>query len=259
MSCSRRLRRRTALRSTVARRCRGARFLGRHRRRVIRRTGGLGWHYAFAAELAGLSRRCHCRTAVIVRGPQSGILPGRSHMLHLCRNRRRMRLPRVSFFSRRRPRLHSTLSAVERNVRLVVHDDGLVDVDVGDVNCAYIHHGGIVEKRAAAPFAAAKAASKVTEAVVNAAVKADLGAPVAAVPCVGAVVPTPVTGRPKEARLRSLHPGSRHPIVAVIVIPCPVAGSPQITFAGTQRHLVNRQRRRTDAHRDANADLRRRC
>jgi hypothetical protein len=226
---------------------------------VIRRTGGLGWHYAFAAELAGLSRGCHCRTAVIVRGPQSGILPGRRHMLHLRRDRRRMRLPRISFFSRRRPRLYAALPAVERNVRLVVHDDRFVDIDVGDVHCVYIHHSGVVEERPATPFAATKAGAVVAEAIVNATVKSDLRTPIAAVPGVYAIIPTPVARSPQEACFWRLYPGSGHPVVAVVVIPGPVAGSPQITFAGTWRHLVNRQRWRADAHRDANADLRRRC
>jgi hypothetical protein len=141
-------------------------------------------------------------------------------------------------------------------VRFVIYDHGAVYVDIGDVNCVYVHDRGVVEEMALAPFAAAEALAAISKAIVDSAVKADMRPPVTAVPNVEAVVPSPISGSPQQARFGHFHPSARHPVVAIIVIPGPISGSPHIAFAGTNGLFVNRQRRWTDAHRDADANLR---
>ena len=75
---------------------------------------------------------------------------------------------------------------------------------------------------------------------------------------VNAVVPSPVAGSPQQADGTD-HPGAGHPVVTGVVVPGPVAGSPQIAGAGAERLLINRQRGRSDADRDADRNLRGRC
>jgi hypothetical protein len=167
-----------------------------------------------------------------------------------------MLLMSVGFFLRRGTPLHSTRTAIECNVGFVIHDHRTVHVDIGDVNRVYVHDGRVVEEMALAPFAAAEALAAVSKAVVDSTVEADMRAPVTAIPNVDAVVPSPVSRSPQQARFGRFHPGAGHPVVAIVVIPCPISGSPHITFAGTNGLLVNRQGGWTDAHRDADANLR---
>jgi hypothetical protein len=177
-------------------------------------------------------------------------------MLSLRRHRRPVLFMSVGFFLRRGTPLHSTRTAIECNVGFVIHDNRAVHVDVGDVYSVHVHDGGVIEERAAAPFAAAKALAAVSKAVVDSAVEADMRAPVTAVPNVEAVVPSPVSRSPQQARVGSFHPSAGYPVVAIVVIPGPIAGSPHIAFAGANGLLVNGQGGWLDPDRDADANLR---
>jgi len=223
---------------------------------MISRSSSLRLHHTASAEVAGPRRGCYRRTSVIVRREQSLILAGRMLMLGLGRHRRLVLFVRPGFLLRSRASLHSAMAAVECHMAVVVHDHRSVDVNVGDVHRIHTHHCGVVEERAATPFAAKKSYAAVTESVVNAAIESDVRSPIAGMPQIDAVAPTPVTRSPQQAH-RSHYPRAWHPVVAIIVVPCPVTGSPEIARAGANRLFVNWQSRRTDADRNANADLRR--
>ncbi len=167
---------------------------------------------------------------------------------------------RVLFFLRGWTSLHSAPATVKGYVGFVVHDDCLVHVNVGDADGVHVHDGGVVEERSATPFAAAKARAAVSKAVVNPAVEANMRSPVAAIPCVDSVIPTPVAGGPQQARLRHFNPRAGNPVITVIVVPCPISGSPHKTLSRADRLFVNRQRRRfdSDGNVDADRELRRR-
>jgi len=193
---------------------------------------------------------------VIVRREQSLILACCMLMLGLGRHRRLVLFVRPGFLLRSRASRHATPAAVECHVAVVVHDHRSVDVNVGDVDRVHTRHCAVVEESAAAPFAAKKSYAAVAESVVNAAIESDVRSPVAAMPQIDAVAPTPVTRSPQQAH-RSHYPRAWHPVVAVIVVPCPVTGSPEIARAGANRLFVNWQSRRTDADRNADPNLRR--
>jgi hypothetical protein len=154
------------------------------------------------------------------------------------------------FFFVRGTGLNAALAAVERHV-ILVHDHGLF-VDGGHIG--YVGHGAVVVERPAAPFSATKADAAVAEAVVHSAVEADVRAPITAVPSIHAVGESPVAGGPQQA-YRCNHPGARHPVVASIVIPAPVARSPHVAGARTDGLGVNGQRRRSDTNGDPDNNL----
>ena len=159
----------------------------------------------------------------------------------------------VGFLLRRRPGSYSALAAVEGHVRFVIHDDCAVHVDISDYRGVHVHHSGVVEEMAFAPFAAIEAVTAVSKSVINAAIESDLRSPVAGIPNVKAVVPTPVARGPQIAGFGRFYPRAGHPVVAVIVIPSPVTGRPHIAVAGADRLLVDGQWGRTDPHRNAYA------
>src|ERR1700733_7173721 len=127
-------------------------------------------------------------------------------LLHLRRNRRGVGFVRVGLLFSSWADLNAALAAVKGNVVFVVHNHCAVNVYIGDCGCVYMHDGGVVEESAATPLAAAKSYPPVSEAVVNAAIEADLRPPIATVPCIDAIVPSPVPGSPEEPRSRRLHP-----------------------------------------------------
>src|SRR5580698_8880093 len=238
---------------TIAGGCGRARLLGRHGRGMVRSSRSLSSYYAASAEYARFCCGGHGGRAVIVRGEQSLVLTGGMLLPNLCCDRRRMLFAGIFFFPGSRAGRDATFTAVEGDMGLVVDDDRLVNVHVGDVDGVHMHHGGVVEERAAAPFAADEAFAAVAESVINAAIEADVRAPVSSVPGIDTVVPSPVARRPKHAD-GSDHPGAGHPVVSGVIIPSPVTGRPQIAGARTDGLLVNGKRRRADANRDANAD-----
>jgi hypothetical protein len=103
-------------------------------------------------------------------------------------------------------------------MRFVSYDHRPVHVNISDMHGIHMHHRGVIEKSAMAPFSTDKAHASISEAVVNAAVKSDMRSPIATVPRVEAVVPAPVAGSPQHPD-GSDYPGARHPVVAIIVAP----------------------------------------
>jgi hypothetical protein len=81
--------------------------------------------------------------------------------------------------------------------------------------------------------------------------------PVTTIPNVEAIIPTPVAWGPKHSD-RSKHPCARYPVVAIVVIPRPVARRPDVALTGTEGLNINRQRRWADSNRNSDADLGRR-
>jgi len=194
---------------------------------------------------------------MVLAREQSTVLARGVFMLQLRRNRAAMRFVGVGCLLRRGTCRDSAVSAVVRHMRIIVYDGGPV-IDVGDVCDIHIRHRPVVEKFAAAPFAAGEAFAEVSETVINAAVESDMRTPIAGIPNIEAIVPTPVSGGPQKAYFRGYDPGAGHPVVAVIVAPRPVSGCPYKARAGAEGLRVNRQRRRTNSHGNADANFCRR-
>src|SRR6266478_3626552 len=159
---------------------------------------------------------------------------------------------RCSLLLRSGPRADTAVAAVEADTGMVVHDDRLV-IDIGHVGDATV-----VEKSVTSPLPAEKADAAVAKAVVDATVKADVRTPVAAVPNVESIIPTPVARSPEHPN-GGEYPGSGHPVIAIVVIPSPVPGRPEIAGAGAKGLRVNRQRWRADPNRNSHRNLRGRC
>src|SRR6267143_610818 len=148
---------------------------------------------------------------------------------------------RCRFLLRSGPRADAAVAAVEADTGIVVHDDRRV-----------------IDKCVPSPLPAEKADAGVAKAVVDATVKADVRTPVAAVPNVESIIPTPVARSPEHPN-GGEYQGSRHPVIAIVVIPTPVSGRLEIAGAGAKGLHVNRQGWRTDPNRNSHRNLRRRC
>jgi hypothetical protein len=155
------------------------------------------------------------------------------------------------FFGVRRTRVNAAFPAVKCDVGIVVNDYGPIDIDVLDVDAVHVHHSGVIEESAVAPFSADETDAAVAETVVNAAVEADVWSPISGMPGVDAIAPAPVAGGPEQADGRS-YPGSGHPVVAIVIAPGPVAGGPQMAGPRADGLLVNWKRGRSEP--DGNAD-----
>src|SRR5580704_16245705 len=161
-----------------------------------------------------------------------------------------MMLPSIVFFFSRRPLIDTPITAV-------VADPVYVDVFnarvIGVVNDRLVHaiHVGVVVKMIMIPAAAFVAAPPVAKSIVDAAIKSNVRAPIAFVPQKRRAAPTPISRSPKEAGLRSQDPSPGHPVI-IISIPCPITGRPDVAFCGTDRLLINGQRRRTKRYGNSN-------
>src|SRR5579863_4285316 len=176
-------------------------------------------------------------------------------MLVLRGYRRDMPLVGILLLLRRWTGFYSALSAVKRNVRIVVHDHRVVHIDIPDHGGIHVHDGGVVEEGASTPLSAIKTGAKVSEPVIDAAIEANVWTPVAGIPEIKTVIPTPISGRPQETRLRRFHPGARHPVVSIVVVIGPVAGNPHEALARTNGLLIHRKRRGPEANRNADSHL----
>ena len=132
---------------------------------------------------------------------QSAVLACGLLMLELRRDWSAVRFVGPGLLLRGGTRGYSALSAVEGHVRVVIYDDGLV-IDIGHVRDVHIGDRAVVEERATAPFAACEAFAEVSEAVINATIESNMRAPIACIPEIEPVVPTPVSGSPQEANFR---------------------------------------------------------
>ena len=153
-----------------------------------------------------------------------------------------------------RSRIGSTVAAVVADaVHARIVDDRLV-VRVMNDRGVYVHDRGVVEELPSLPVSALKASAHVSESIKNAAVEADLLSPVASVPDVNAVAPSPISWSPQETNFGRENPRAGHPVVvAVVIVPSPIAGCPHIAFARTDRLYVHGQERRRNNDRHAEA------
>src|SRR5438876_8963313 len=152
-------------------------------------------------------------------------------MLSLVRDRGNV--PLVS-----RPLLFRTRTLVDAAPSTVVTDAShiaLIDrrvvnvVNHGDV---HVVDGAVVEKACAVPAPALITSAEVAVAIVDPAIKSDHRPPKAFIENKSAATPSPISRGPQKTDLRSHHPSSRNPVVvAVFVIPGPIAGSPDVAFA----------------------------
>lgn len=153
--------------------------------------------------------------------------------------------------------MNPAVATVVTDPRIVVDDNRLV-VDVRDICDVNVGDATVVKVPVALPIPAEKSGAGVTKAIINAAVETDVRSPIAAIPNVETVIPAPVAGGPKHSD-GSKHPSARNPVVAIVVIPRPVARRPDITLSWTQGLNINGQRRWTDPDRNSDADFGRRC
>jgi hypothetical protein len=142
--------------------------------------------------------------------------------------------------------MNPAVASVVTDPRIVVDDDRLV-VDVGDVGDVNVGHATVVKEPVTLPISTVETRPRIPEAIINAAVKTNMWSPITAIPKVEAVIPAPVARGPKHSD-GSKHPGARHPIVAIVVIPSPVTGGPDIAFPRAQGLDINGQRWRSDAN-----------
>lgn len=171
----------------------------------------------------------------------------------LCCRRPCMLLVRVSFFLRRRPSAHSTrtveASAVYRVV--VVHHRLVINV----VDYCYIDviHRSVVVEIVSAPISTLVTFSHIPIPVIYPAIETDVRSPVAVIPLVYSVVPSPISRRPQVAGRRRKHPCAGNPVIIFIVFAVsPVAGRPDIIFARTNGLHVDWQRWGRDSNRYSN-------
>ncbi len=94
-----------------------------------------------------------------------------------------------------RPSADSAVAAAEADMGVVVVDDRLV-VDIGDIGDVDVGHAPIVEKPVALPISTEETYTGVAKAIIDAAIKADVGSPVAVIPRIQAVIPTPIARSP---------------------------------------------------------------
>jgi hypothetical protein len=155
----------------------------------------------------------------------------------------------------------NTASATCISNVVVVHDRRIVNdrfVHIGVVNHGSVHidYGCVIREVSTAPFTAGKTDAHVTEAVVHAAVVADMETPVAVMEEIMPAFPAPVRRRPKVARLRSRHPGARHPVIAELAI-SPISRRPQIAVIRARWLHIDWHYRRGDADADKHSGKRR--
>src|SRR5579863_2932407 len=108
------------------------------------------------------------------------------------------------------------------------------------------------------PATSLEAFSEITKTVVDATIETNMWAPVPIIKNKGTVGPSPIRRCPEESNFWSQDPRAWNPVVVgVIVAPRPVAGSPDVAIAGTERLLIDGQRGWAKPDRDP--DLPERC
>ena len=151
-----------------------------------------------------------------------------------------------------RTSIDSASAAVVAHTTDIVVNDGLV-VNVVNVGNVDIVHRAVVVESPVIPVSAFIPDAAVSKTIIDAAVEANVLTPVAVVPQVSVIVPTPVPGGPEIAGFGSHHPCAGHPEVAFVAI-SPIARRPDIAFGWRDRLGVNGQCRGSD--RDRHAKLR---
>jgi hypothetical protein len=129
-------------------------------------------------------------------------------------------LMRYRVFLSGRSRVVST-GAVEAGVIIIVGpvvDHCAVNVGITDNRRIHFPNRGIIMEGASFPPATEEARSIIAEAIVDPAIESDPGAPIAAVPDIGAVCIAPITRSPEEPRPRRHNPVAMNPEIAVLPI-----------------------------------------
>ncbi len=170
------------------------------------------------------------------------VRPRRVLMAYLLRRRRRMLLLRRCKFLSVWLLLYTARAAIKTDIdRGANGDRRIVDVDAAAAG-PDIDDSPIVTERAPDPRAAGKSRAAKAETVIHAAIEADMRPPITCVPGVDAVAPAPIARRPKETWRGCGNPGPWDPVViAIVVIPSPIAWRPQISRAGDGWLHVDRQ------------------
>lgn len=207
------------------------------------------------AECSGPRSRRYRRFAMIFGGAQLAVGAGFIKMLILRPNRPDMALSPRGFFVVARPPVNATMAPVIADAvyrRIVVYDRRVVGVmDFRDID---VVHRAVVVKAVVLPAAAFITVAEIAEAIIYAAVKTNPWAPITLMENKGSSAPAPIGRRPEKTGFRSQHPGAGYPKI-IIPIPGPVAGSPYISFLGTDGLLIDGQQRRRIADGNADADL----
>src|SRR5215467_10298881 len=222
---------------------------------MIRGTCRPRGHHRTAVKVPRPCRGGDSRTALVDRSKILPICAGSLLVLHLRGKWRRVPLAGIRRFLRCRTRLDATVSAVIADIvdGRVVHDHCFV-VNVRHVRDANVGDAAVVVEASPAPFAADEAYSAVAVTVVDATIEADVRPPIACVPHVKTATPSPIARRPEHPDW-SHHPCARHPVIAVVIVPAPISGRPDVAGAGANWLRVHGQSERPDAHRYPHGDL----
>src|SRR5262245_30227199 len=193
-----------------------------------------------------LGRRRHTRSTIVHRSKKFAI-GARSMLVPTLQCRlRSVPFARPSKLLSRRLGFSSAAPTIEADiVHRHVFDDGLV-VGMGDDGSVHLGDGGVVEENTVVPISALVADASIAEAVVDAAVISYVRPPISGVPKISATIVAPVAGRPEQPDSRWQHPGAGDPVITNVPV-APVAWCPYVAGAWTERLLVNRKNRRSDA------------
>jgi len=204
------------------------------------------------------SGRCrYGRLAVIDGGAQAAIAGGGLLVPGLRGRWREVPCAGKPLLFGGRSRVGSTIAAVVADaIHARIVDDRLV-VRVMNDGGVYVHDRGVVKEVAASPVSALKASAHVSESIKNATVEADLVSPIASVPDVNAVAPSPISRSPQETDFGRENPRAGHPVVvAIVIVPSPIAGSPEVAISGANGLLIHGYCWRSKTDRNINGDLR---
>ena len=224
-----------------------------HGRQPVWGPGAAGPHDA-VSEYARPPCRRDGRTAAVYDCPEPGVEPGHSLLPPLDGNRRQTPwAPGGGHLFRGSAKSYAARPSViagppDDNAG----DPGVINVpDNPDID---VIDGAVIVEPPASPVAAVISVAGITETVVYSAVEADQRPPVALMPDIKAVAPSPVPGGPERAGKGSRHPCARHPVVAEIRIPGPISRRPNIAGSGAKGLDVNGDGRRgySDIHAGGN-------
>src|ERR1700704_6976209 len=171
---------------------------------VVRISRSSCYHASF--EICRSGRCRYGRLTVIDGGPQAAIASGGLLVSGLRGRWREMSCAGKPLLFGCRSGIGSTVAAVVTDaVHVRIVDDCLV-VRVMNDRGVYVHDRGIVEEAAPLPVSALEASAHVSESIKNATVEADLFSPVASVPEVKAIAPSPISWSPQETDLGRENP-----------------------------------------------------
>ena len=135
----------------------------------------------------------------------------------------------------------NSMGAVETvAITYLVVDHGPVLEGVVNDGRVNMPDSAVVAENIAGPDTSDEAGSKVTPTVIDSAVKPDMRPPVAVVPGVSAVLPSPKTRGPKQPYYRRFHPDTRNPVIITIIrVPRPITGTPHIPIPRARWLIIN--------------------